>query len=259
MPKKLTRSFFYPRTSRYFASKRIQAKWRKYRNKKKRKNLRYQVKKLKKITYRNLQPGWIDDFTSGTGVTSSGFTTYDWCALEKIAAVGGNVGGTIDVPSSAQTRIGNKITVKKVRCRFLFNVSSQDIYNQVRVIIFTVPDPGSVSAAPNDILETLNVQAFYKKNGKIKFKIHKDFTVKLGQYKASVTTATGALALNGHTYPCFATRDITVNFPKGLDVWYRDQNAGAAQKNQLGLLLISDSSVIPNPSVQLMTRLHFDP
>ena len=138
-------------------------------------------------------------------------------------------------------------------------MSTQDIYNRVRVIIFTVPDPGSVSAAPNDILETLNVQSFYKKNSAVKFKIHKDFTVNLGQNRASVTTAGGALALNGHYHPSYTTRNFKIRFPKGLDVWYRNQNAGAAQKNQIGLLLISDSTILPNPSVQVMTRLHFDP
>lgn len=257
MPRFYPKRFVFKRYRRNNAARMIQRKWRKRYRKKR--SVRYQLKKLKRKVYSQLNPGWIDDFTSGTGVTSSGFTTYDWCALEKIAAVGGNCGGTIDVPASPQTRIGNKITVKSLTCRFLFNVSTQDIYNQVRVIIFSVPDPGSVSAAPSDILETLNVQAFYKKNSPVKFKIHKDFTVKLGQYKKTVTTATGALELNGHTYPCFATRNFTIKFPKGLDVWYRNQNCGAAQKNQLGLLLISDSTILPNPSVQLMTRLHFDP
>ena len=232
------------RPRKYRAARKIQRKFRKYRKKK---SLYKQVKKLKQKVYSQLNPGWIDDFTSGTGVTSSGFTTYDWCSLEKIAAVGGNVGGTIDVPASPQTRIGNKITVKTLSCRFLFNVSTQDIYNRVRVIIFTVPDPGSVSAAPNDILETLNVQSFYKKNSAVKFKIHKDFTVNLGQNRASVTTAGGALALNGHYHPSYTTRNFKIRFPKGLDVWYRNQNAGAAQKNQIGLLLISDSTILPNP------------
>lgn len=257
MPFYKRRKYGYHIRAKIAAARRIQRKYRKY--KKRKKSLYVQVKRLKKQVYANVNPGWIDDFTAGTGVTSSGFTTYDWCAMEKIAAVGGNVGGTIDVPAGPSTRIGNKITVKKLSCRFLFNVSTQDIYNQVRVIIFSIPDPGTTSAAPLDILQTLNVQAFYKKNSSVKFKIHKDFTVKLGQYKASVTTATGALALNGHTHPCFATREFIIKFPRGLDVWFRDQNAGSAIKNQLGLLLISDSSVLPHPSVQLKTRLHFAP
>lgn len=251
--------FLQRQLRRKYGAKKIQRAWRKKRYMKRKNSLVTQVRTLKKQVYANKQAGWIDDFTGGTGVTSSGFTTYDWCALEKIAAVGGNVGGTIDVPAGPSTRIGNKITVKKLNCRFLFNCSENDIYNQVRVIIFTIPDPGSTSAAPLDILETLNVQSFYKKNSSVKFKIHKDFTVKLEQYKQTITQATGQLNLNGRTYPSWCTREFVIPFPKGLDVWFRGANAGSPIKNQLGLLLISDSTVLPHPAVQLKTRLHFDP
>jgi len=260
MPRKITRSFFYPKSSRYFAAKRIQRKYRKYRKRRRKKSLYTKVKKLQRITYRNLQPGWVDDFTSGTAVGSSGFCTYSWCNMENIAAVGGQVAGVVQ-PANHQTRIGNKITVKKIRCKFLFEVAAGDRYNMVRVIIFSIPDPGATSAAPLDILALANVQSFYKKDSAVKFKIHKDFTVKLGQYRPAIGTAS-VIDINSHYYPSWVTRDVTVNFGKGLDVWYKNVNAGTPTKNQVGLLLISDSTnSIPtgHPTVQLITRVHFDP
>jgi len=231
---------------------KIQRKWRarrKYRQYRKKKPLYSKVKSLQKIVYNNLQPGWKDTFQPPVAVGAGGDITGDFCGLENIAQGTGH-----------DDRIGNKIVLKKIHLKGNIQVARGDIYNELRVIIFSLPDVcTTVPPTILDILEMGDLYSFYKKDSKIKYKIHYDKTWQLSNPYAEVGTVT-PVGLNGMCYPNYIHWETTLNFPKGHPVWYGSAGVGTPTKGGLYMLRISDSlSAIPSghPTIAAYCRMTY--
>jgi len=242
----------YPRKwKRNRRARTIQRAWRKRRYKKYNKNTcKKQLKKLKKIVYNNINPGWKDTYQAPTAVGAGGEITGDFCGLENIAQ------GT-----NHDDRIGNKIVVKQIHFKGNIQVARGDIYNEIRQIIFSTPDVCTTDPpAIQDILETGDLYSFYKKNSKIKFKIHYDKTWQMSNPYSEVGTVT-PVGLNGMCYPNYIHWEIKLKFPKGHPIWYGNASVGSPTKGAFFLLRISDSlSAIPSghPTVANYCRMLYD-
>ena len=241
-------------TRRYYAAKRIGRWWRRkkrYRKKRYTKKLTYKVKRLQQKVYNNLQPGWIDTFMAPTAIGAGGDITGDFCNLENIA-----------VGTEHDDRIGNKIVVKKLHLKGNISVASGDIFNEVRIIIFSMPDVCS-TGIPNivDILQTGDLYSFYKKDSPVKYKIHYDKTWQLSNPYRDVGTV-APIKLNGMAYPNYIHWEKKLVFPKGHAVHYDGPGVGAPTRGGFYMLRISDSlSSIPSghPLVSAYCRMSYDP
>lgn len=216
------------------------------------------IARLQRIVNSQLERKWIDDSSPATSITSGGSLTQSLINLENIYATGATVGGTTIIPSSHTTRLGNKISLKKLTVKFHQVNSNTDLYNNIRVIFFILPDPDNIALgtpAVTDILETADWQSFYKKNSKFKYRILYDKTTTTGGWSDTVNTSLSA----GVGIPVAKNYTMTMTWKKGLPVHYKDEQANNPIKNQLWFLFISDSSAPNHPSIQTHSRLHFDP
>lgn len=165
--------------------------------------------------------------------------------LENIVAVGPALAAG---PSS---RIGNKIVLKSANLTFNQIASTTDGFNFCRYIVFMLPEtPSPISSlAITDILQTVDVDSPYKKNGKVKYRILYDRTVQ--------TCLNNVL---GYAKKWKYNLNKSKGWPKnGLTVTYKDGNAGNPIKNIVGLLAISDSGVVAHPQANVRCRLLFSP
>lgn len=250
----------YKDTKAYKAIQRAKA----YKKRKK-KNLSKQVKELKQKVNSITNKCYIDRTTQLTGISSSGYTQYDVTGLQQISA------GT-----DSNQRVGLKIMLTKFQLRFTVNYASgsvltqSDQFNRVRMIIFIVVDYDSNNQPGiTDILQSNNVDSFYRKDPQVRFKVLYDkiwnlqnpvypFTTSAGSTPASTT-----VAVQSCTYPPYRTVKKTIKFPnkqfpKGLPIHYKSVAANQPIKNHIGYALISDSLVPGHPFVDMNTRLIFD-
>lgn len=164
--------------------------------------------------------------------------------------------------TNVSQRLGEKIELKSINIRtfcFILNTVAlnADAYNNLRIIIFSLPQPvtAGIGVQVTDILQNLDVLSHYKKDSKLKFKIHHDILYYLDNQGFSVGAASNPVwqAVAPHQKRYFKK----LNFPTGLPVTY-DSN-GDVIKNNVLMLAISDSGVTPHPIIQGRIRLIFQP
>ena len=222
---------------------------RKYKKKTK---LATTVKKLKKVVYNNLQRNWIDTTNSGTSVGAGGVVLPDFCSLQQIA----------QGPNTDQ-RQGNKIVVRSISIRAHISVAVGDIFNQYRVIIFSLKDDKPAGQLPlvSDILQNGDLYSHYKKNSALKYKIHCDKFFKLSNILANVGTV-APTELCGAPYPNYIPWFKKITFKGGHEVWYRGAANGQPHRGGIYMLMISDSlGQVPSghPGMAWQIRMNYDP
>lgn len=224
-----------------YASK-IQRAYRKHKKKRASTLARQNKTKINKLM--NSQATWYDYFLS---ISPSSAGVINELGLLNIV-----------IGNNPNQRYGNKIELKGLSMKsFIFTINGMaanaDAFNNVRVIIFTIPQ--AQVPLPNlnaqDILQNLDVLSHYKKDSRVKYKILFD-----SMYYVDNQASPGQprwAAVQSHQKFC-ATK---ITWPKGLSVEY-DAN-GDISKNNVLMLAISDSSVLPHPSIQGRVRLLYQP
>lgn len=227
-----------------------------YRRKKKR-TLASKVKAIQKRVYENINECWKDNTV--TMSASAGGTVFpDFCALSNISQ------GT-----DPDQRIGNKITLKKIQMKGLVQVAIGDIYNEIRMIIFSTTDATGNGNTPSvsEILQpggpgaVADMYSFYRKQSPIKFKILYDTVFKLSNALQNVGTVTPTV-LNGCPYPDFIHWEKTIHFKNGQEIWYRGIANGLPTRGAVHMLLISNSTnAIPtgHPQIAFRSRITYMP
>lgn len=227
----------------------IQRAWRRRKNA----NLRTQVKRLKRKVYNNLQNCWIDTIQNPVGSGAGGYINPDFCSLQQIAQ-----------GDDHDQRQGNKITVKSISIKGQMRCANGDIFNEFRVIVFSLVDdpPPGASIVVGDILQNGDLYSHYKKNSTYKYKIHWDKTYQMSNPLATVATQPTSTDLNGCPYRDFIHIEKKIKFKNGHQVWYRSPTAGVAIKGGIYMLTISDSlNQLPtgHPTFGYQIRMAYDP
>lgn len=155
-------------------------------------------------------------------------------------------------------RQGDKIELKSVSIRsFCFTLNTlavnADAFNNLRIIIFSLPQPitAGVGVSVSDILQDLDVLSHYKKDSQVKFKIHHDVLYYLDNQQLGGTPRWSPITAHQKKY----FKKMT--FPTGLPITYN--SGGDIIKNDLLMLAISDSGLVPHPIIQGRVRLTFQP
>lgn len=227
----------------------------------KNKSLARKVAKLQKKVYNITQSCFKDKSIQLSGISSSGYTQFDWTAQGDIAD-----------GSERDERLGNKIVVRSLNLKFKVNyatgsvLSTSDQFNRVRMIVFVIKDI-NVTTPPGitDILQTNEVDSFYKKDSEVKYTIlydqlwnlqNPEWTVKTGAGDTPPSTIIGCQSC---VYPPFKSVSTKINFPKGLPLHYKGAATSQPILNSIGIALISDSSAIGHPYIDMNSRLVYDP
>lgn len=219
------------------------------------------VARLSKKVYSQSQMCFIDKQTQLTGISASGYTQYDWTGQ-----------GNISDGTERNERIGNKITVKSLQLRFRVSyatgsvLTTSDQFNRVRMIVFVIKDINTTTPPGiTDILQSNEVDSFYKKDSEVKYSILYDkmwnlqnpvYPVKTG---INDTPASTLIAVQSCAYPPFKSVKHTIKFPKGLVLHYKSPAAAQPILNSIGIALISDSSALGHPFIDMNTRLVYEP
>ena len=219
------------------------------------------VARLSKKVYNLSQNNFIDRAVQLSGISSSGYTQYDWTGQ-----------GLIQDGTERDERIGNKITIKSLQLKFRLTyatgsvLSTSDQFNRVRMIVFVIKDIDAVSPPGiTDILQTNSVDSFYKKDSEVKYTIlydklwnlqNPEYLVKTG---ATATPPSTIVATQSCTYPPFKSVTETIKFANGLALHYKGAAATQPIKNSIGIALISDSSAPGHPYIDMNTRLTYEP
>ena len=243
MPKRHYK-YFKPKGYRGSRMIRYQPTRRKYNS-----SVRAQMKRLKKTVYNNLQNNWIDTVQSPIGITAGGTIYPNFCSLLDI-----------EKGDDHDDRIGERISLKNVSIKGQFRCSSTDIFNEMRIIIFSVKNPNTNpnQVVVSDILQNADLYSHYKKNSKVKYRILLDKHFACSNPRAQVGLP--AVNLNGCPYKDFIHWETKINL-KGMKTTFRE---GSTQGNNvqtggLYMLLISDSLAPSNPTFGYQSRLTFAP
>ena len=247
-----TRRTFYGK--RYHGKKamKIQRAFRRYRRRRQGYSLTSQVRRLKRKVYNNLQNCWIDTIQNPVGHGAGGTINPDFCSLQQIPQ-----------GDDHDERQGNKIVVKSISIKGQLRNANGDIFNEMRIIVFSLTDdpaPGATLTV-GDILQNGDLYSHYKKNSTFKYRIHWDQTYQMSNPLATVATQPSSTDLCGCPYRDFIHIEKKIKF-KNHQVWYRGSSAGACIKGGIYLLVISDSlNQLPtgHPTFGYQVRMLYDP
>lgn len=200
------------------------------------------IQKISKRLYLNADDRWKDTWWQTQSVTSLG-TLWD------IADLGG-----IQQGDNTDQRAGNKIALKSLYLSFNFLAS--DAYNNMRLILFTIPCNNAGTLPTTDqVLSGVNtvpialpsVHSPYKKNSTLEFKIIKDISWTMQRQQA------------GSVQPTNKVLTFTHKFRDGIGhtVHYETGTATPPIKGNLYLLMISDSQAGPHPTFICYSRLNY--
>lgn len=236
MPQTKITRYMYGRRRK--AAKKFVRLQRRYKAKRKQKNFKSKVYKLI-----NAQQTYLDYYLN---ISPSSSGVINELGLLNI------IEGT-----GVSQRQGDKIELKSISIRtfcYVLNtaLANADGYNNLRIILFSLPQPitAGIGVQVNDILQDLDVLSHYKKDSKIKYKIHHDILYYLDNQGLG----------GGNWQPAIPHQKRyfkKLMFPAGLPVTYN--SAGDIIKNDMLMLAISDSSVAPHPNIQGRVRLIFQP
>lgn len=237
--------FYYTRAKRQrHAAGLIGRAWLRRRNKNayRRYGLYTKVKRIQKKIYQDSDNRWKDSWWTSQSMPSTGLIT-------DIALL-----GTIIQGDNINERAGNKITLKSLYLSFNFLAS--DAYNNMRIILFSVPCSqagtlptidqilASVSTVP---IALPGVHSPYTKNSTLEFKIIFDKKFTLQRQQA------------GAVKPTSKWLTIRHKFKKngGHPVHYETGTATSPVKGNIYLLAVSDSQAPPHPSYTCYSRLNY--
>lgn len=235
------------------AEAKRRARARRRRKKKKKKTLSTKLKNLTTKVYNNLQPCWIDTLQAPLGIGAGGYINGDFCSLQQIAQ-----------GDDVNQRQGNKITVKSLDIKAQVRCANGDVFNELRLIIFSLVEDPQGNPAASDILQNVSnagVYSFYRKGSPVKYRIHWDKTYQMSNPLASVATQPSSTDLNGCPYKDFIHIKKKIKF-KNHQVWYRGAGGSQPIKGGIYLLAISDSlNQLPtgHPTMSWNIRMHYDP
>lgn len=240
------------------AASKIQGMFRKYKyRKRKRKNttLTKRVAKLSKQVYANQNPGWVDAIQPNYNIDSDGTIDMNFFNINQIIGVGQN-----SQVADPKSRLGNKITGKKLELRFHCQPAKNDIFNVLRIIIFKVPDPTTTPPTVLDILQTQDVYSWYRKDPVVKWKKLYETTIQLQCFFSEVTQGTDTFKLQGQYYPAYKNIKYTIDL-KDMPIWFKNLTGNLPTRNQIGIMMISDSddAATGHPRITIRSRFHFDP
>lgn len=165
-----------------------------------------------------------------------------------LATVSYNLLSSIPQGSAQSQRVGDTLWIKGVSFRYEIATANSDIFNLVRVIIFSwIPNTSSITPGSTSILEsplTQVVQSFYNYEGR------QDFCVFYDSIMAMTGTASAP------TIGSLRHVEQHIAFSgKGYELQY---NPGATTgTRQIYTLVMSDSAVSPNPAIDLWARLYY--
>lgn len=162
------------------------------------------------------------------------------------------------------SRSGNSIVMTSLKLDGLVYIdqdfASPDSNNIVRLLLVQMTDDNQTAPAATDILETNDVNSFYKLKGTRRYKIHYDKRFYLqnpGQYFGN---SSGANNVSTATEPWRKRFIIKAKIPKkGLKVTYSQGSisGNGPVVNGFFLLSVSDSGVISHPAMIYRSRLRF--
>lgn len=156
----------------------------------------------------------------------------------------------LSIGTDVDQRIGEKVTLKSLRLRV--TLTSADVYNDVRVMIFRLRPTGtSLSDYVDNLLQnpTDPFNSFLKRNGTIKYRLIYDKRILMG----------GRLGNNnGGTASTIAqVKPLLINVPVpkgGLSTHFTPSNTIAGTCESYMMLIFSDSGVTPYPVISGYAR-----
>lgn len=165
---------------------------------------------------------------------------------------------TIIEGTATGNRQGDKIELKSINIKtfcYVLNtaLANADAYNNIRIILFSIPQPvvAGVGLNVTDIIQDLDVLSHYKKDSPVKFKILHDVLYYLDNQQLGGTPRWNSNVTHQKRY------FKKLNFPTGLPVTYN--TTGDVIKNNVMMLAISDSGLVPHPIIEGRIRLTFQP
>jgi hypothetical protein len=217
---------------------------------KKIKKLQTEVKKLKKADEKK----WNDRVQNSKAIS----TTVALDPMLNLDVWAGNN------TNRQNEREGNTIVMTSLKFDGLVyidqNFASPDSNNIVRLILVQMTDDNIAPPSGSDILETNDVNSFYKLKGLRRYKIHYDKRFYLqnpGQYFGN---SSGANNVSTATEPWRKRFIIKAKIPKkGLKVTYSQGSisGNGPVVNGFFLLSVSDSAAISHPAMVYHSRLRF--
>jgi len=161
------------------------------------------------------------------------------------------------------SRSGNSIVMTSLKLDGLVyidqNFASPDVNNIVRLLLVQMTDDNQSAPAATDILETNDVNSFYKLKGTRRYKIHYDKRFYLQNVEQTAATTAGMSATTS-TEPFRKRFIIKAKIPKkGLKVTYSQGSisGNGPVVNGFFLLSVSDSGTISHPAMIYRSRLRF--
>lgn len=161
------------------------------------------------------------------------------------------------------SRSGNSIVMTSLKLDGLVyidqNFASPDVNNIVRLLLVQMTDDNQSAPAATDILETNDVNSFYKLKGTRRYKIHYDKRFYLQNVEQTAATTAGMSATTS-TEPFRKRFIIKAKIPKkGLKVTYSQGSisGNGPVVNGFFLLSVSDSAAISHPAMIYRSRLRF--
>ena len=174
----------------------------------------------------------------------------------------------LDVWSGSNTlrqnqREGNTIVLTSLKFDGLVyidqNFVNPDYNNIVRLILVQMTDDNIAAPAGSDILETDDVNSFYKLKGLRRYKIHYDKRFYLQNVEQTASTTAGMSATTS-TEPFRKRFIIKAKIPKkGLKVTYSQGSisGNGPVVNGFFLLSVSDSGATSHPAMIYHSRMRF--
>lgn len=163
----------------------------------------------------------------------------------------------------SNSRAGNSIVMTSLKLDGLVyidqNFASPDVNNIVRLLLVQMTDDNQSAPAATDILESNDVNSFYKLKGTRRYKIHYDKRFYLQNVEQTASTTAGMSATTS-TEPFRKRFIIKAKIPKkGLKVTYSQGSisGNGPVVNGFFLLSVSDSGTISHPAMIYRSRLRF--
>lgn len=190
---------------------------------------------------------------------------YDTQVTSQAVSTGGAVNPMLDLnvwagnnAARQNEREGNTLVVTSLKFDGLVYIdqtfASPDANNIVRIMLVQMTDDNITAPNLSDVLETVNIDSFYKLKGQRRYKVHYDKRFYLQN------TTQNASPYDTPTEPFRKRFIIKAKIPKkGLKVAYAQGSISGNGPVQNGffLLAVSDSGTISHPAIKYHSRMRF--
>lgn len=212
------------------------------------KKLKTQVAKLSKADEKK----WYDTNVTSQAVSTSG-------AVNPMLGLNVWAGSNT---ARQNEREGNTIVITSLKFDGLAYIdkdfASPDANNIVRIMLVQMTDDNIAAPNLSDILETVDVDSFYKLKGQRRYKVHYD---KRSYLQNTNQTYSSSAAFQGKPVEPWRKRFlIKAKIPKkGLKCSYSQGSVSGNGPvvNGFFLMAISDSGVISHPAIKYHSRMRF--